>query len=162
MPTAQTLQVSIPTDREIVMVRVFDAPRHLVYDAMCRPELMRRWMLGPPGWTLIACANDMRVGGTFRHVWRGPDGTEMAMSGVYREVNPPERIVRTETFEFGCGPQAGEQLSAVVLTEQAGQTTLTLTVQYPSREARDATLASGMEHGVTASYDRLEELLATS
>jgi uncharacterized protein YndB with AHSA1/START domain len=105
------------------------------------------------------CENDLRVGGSFRHVWRGPDGAEMAMRGVYREVVPPERIVRTECFEFGCDSQAAEQVGTLVLTEHGGQTTLTLTVLYPSKETRHATIASGMEHGVAAGYDRLEELL---
>jgi uncharacterized protein YndB with AHSA1/START domain len=84
----------------------------------------------------------------------------MAMRGVYREVVPPERVVRTEAFESGCPAQSGEQVATLVLAEQGGQTALTLTVLYPSKEARDATLASGMERGVAASYDRLAGLLA--
>jgi uncharacterized protein YndB with AHSA1/START domain len=95
-------------------------------------------------------------------VWRGPDGTEMAMRGVYREIVPPERIVRTESFEFGCEAQAGETVGTLVLSEQGGRTTLTLTLLYPSKEARDATIASGMEHGVAAGYDRLDVLLAST
>ena len=159
MKNAGTLKVTTPTDREIVMTRVFDAPRTLVFDAMAQPELLKRWLLGPPGWSMVDCENDLKVGGAFRHVWRGADGTEMAMRGVYREVVPPERIVRTESFEFGCNAQSGEQVGTLVLTEQDGWTTLTLTVLYPSKEARDATIASGMEHGVAASYDRLAALL---
>jgi uncharacterized protein YndB with AHSA1/START domain len=157
-----TLKVTTPTDREVVMTRVFDAPRDLVWGAMAKPELLRRWLLGPPGWSMAVCENDLQVGGAFRHVWHGPDGQEMAMRGVYREVVPPERVVRTETFEFGCDAQSGEQVVTLVLTEQAGQTLLTLTVRYPSKEARDATIASGMEHGVAASYDRLAEVLAST
>jgi uncharacterized protein YndB with AHSA1/START domain len=160
MKNSGTLQVTLPTDREVVMTRVFDAPRNLVFEAMSRPDLLQRWLLGPPGWSMAVCENDLRVGGVFRHVWHGPDGREMAMHGVYREVVPPERIVRTEAFELGCEAQAGEQLATALLTEQGGKTTLTLTVLYPSKEARDATLASGMEHGVAASYDRLAGLLA--
>jgi uncharacterized protein YndB with AHSA1/START domain len=109
---------------------------------------------------MVACEDDARAGGTFRWAWRGPDGAEMAMRGVYREVVPPERIVRTESFEFGCAAQAGEQVGTLVLTEEGGQTTLTLTLLYPSKEARDATIASGMEHGIRAGYDRLAGLLA--
>ena len=154
------LRVTTPGDREIVMTRAFDAPRELVFEALSRPEFLRRWLLGPPGWTMVVCENDLKVGGAFRHVWRGPDGAEMAMHGVYREVVKPERIVRTEVFEFGCDAQGGEQLGTIVLAEQGGQTTLTLTVLYPSKEARDATIASGMEHGVAAGYDRLDEILA--
>jgi uncharacterized protein YndB with AHSA1/START domain len=109
---------------------------------------------------MVDCECDLKVGGAFRYAWRGPDGTEMAMRGVYREVVPPERIVRTESFEYGCEAQAGEQIGTAVLTEQGGRTTLTLTLLYPSKEARDATIASGMGHGVAAGYDRLAELLA--
>jgi uncharacterized protein YndB with AHSA1/START domain len=162
MSNKGALKVSTPTDREVVMTRVFDAPRRLVFDAMNEPELLKRWLLGPPGWSMVVCDIDLRVGGAFRHVWRREDGSEMAMRGVYREVVPPERIVRTESFEFGCDPQAGEQVCTLVLTEQGGKTALSLTVLYPSKEARDATIASGMERGVAASYDRLEEILATS
>lgn len=157
-----TLQVTTPTDREIAMTRVFDAPRHLVFEAMNKPEFLQRWLLGPPGWTMVFCENDLKVGGFFRHVWRNLDGNEMAMHGVYREVVAPERIVRTESFEIGCDTQMGEQVGTLILTEQGDKTLLTLTVLYPSKEARDATIASGMERGVAASYDRLAELLASS
>src|SRR6266545_1059875 len=161
MKNMGNLTVTAPTDQEIVLTRVFDAPRSLVFDAMTQPELLKRWLSGPPGWSMVDCANDLKVGGAFRHVWRGTDGPEMAMRGVYREVVPPERIVRTESFEFGCNAQSGEQVGTLVLTEQGGRTTLTLTLLYPSKEARDATLASGMEQGVAAGYDRLAELLAS-
>jgi uncharacterized protein YndB with AHSA1/START domain len=161
MNNTGNLKVTTPTDREIVMTRVFDAPRSLVFDAMAKAELLKRWLLGPPGWSMVECENDLKVGGAFRHVWRRSDGMQMAMRGVYHEVVPPERIVRTEAFEFGCDAQAGEQLGTLVLTEQGGKTLLTLTVLYPSKEARDATIASGMEHGVAASYDRLAELLVS-
>jgi uncharacterized protein YndB with AHSA1/START domain len=154
------LQVTTPTDREIVMTRVVDAPRDLVFEAMTKPELLQRWLLGPPGWSMPVCENDLKVGGTFRHVWRGPQGQEMAMRGVYREIVPPERIVRTESFEFGCEAQGGEQLGTLVLTEHGDKTTITLKVLFPTKEARDAAIASGMEHGVAAGYERLDEILA--
>ena len=154
-----TLKITTPTDREIVLTRVFDAPRQLVFDAMSKPELLKRWLLGPPGWSMVVCENDFRVGGNFQHTWRNVDGTEMNMVGTYREVTPPGRIVRTETFTFGCAPQSGEQLAALVLTEHGGKTTLTLTVLYPSKEARDGAIASGMERGVAAGYDRLDDIL---
>jgi uncharacterized protein YndB with AHSA1/START domain len=155
-----TLQVTTPSDREIVLTRDFDAPRRLVFEAMVKPELLKRWLLGPPGWSMVECENDPKVGGAFRHVRRRTDGTEMSMHGVYREIVPPERIVRTEAFAFGCDAQAGEQLATLLLAEQGGRTMLTLTVLYPSKEARDATIASGMERGVAASYARLADLLA--
>jgi len=99
------------------------------------------------------------VGGTFRFVLRGPDGTDMGMRGVYREIVPPERIVRTELFDQDW--TGGETLGTALFVEHGGKTTLTITVLYSSREARDAALKSGMEQGVAASYDRLDELLAS-
>jgi uncharacterized protein YndB with AHSA1/START domain len=156
-----TLKITTPTDREIVITRVFDAPRRLVFDTMSKPELLQRWLTGPPDWSMPVCESDLRVGGAFRHVWRGPNGEEMAMRGVYREVVAPERIVRIESFEFGCEAQGGEQVGTLVLTEQGGKTTLTLTVLYPSKQARDGAIASGMERGLGAGYDRLDALLAS-
>jgi len=155
-----TLKVSTPTDREIVLTPVFAAPRSLVWNALSKPELLKRWLFGPEGWTMTVCDDDARVGGAFHYAWSGPGGAAMSLRGVYREVVPRERLVRTESFEFGCDSQAGEQLATLVLTEEADKTYLTLTVLYPSKEARDATLASGMEHGVGAGYDRLETILA--
>jgi uncharacterized protein YndB with AHSA1/START domain len=153
------LKLTTPSDREIVLTRVFDAPRHLVIEALTKPELIKRWLLGPPGWSMVVCENDLKVGGSYRYLWRNADGTEMCLRGVYREVALPDRIVRTETFEFGCAPQAGEQLATIILTEQFEKTTLTTTVLYPSKEARDALIVSGMEYGVGMSYDRLEEIV---
>jgi uncharacterized protein YndB with AHSA1/START domain len=155
-----TLKVSTPTDREIVLTRAFDAPRQLVWNALTKPELLKRWLFGPEGWAMTVCDDDVRVGGAFHYAWSGPGGEAMSLRGVYREVVPRERLVRTESFEFGCDTQAGEQLARLVLTEEADKTYLTLTVLYPSREARDGTLASGMEHGVGAGYDRLDAILA--
>lgn len=157
-----TLKLATPTDREIVITREFDAPRQLVWETLSRPELLRRWLFGPPGWEMTACEEDQRVGGTFRWAWSGPGGATMTMSGVYRELARPERCVRTESFDFGCEPQMGEQLATLVLTEQGERTTLTLTLLYPSKEARDGAAASGMEHGMAAGYDRLDEILATA
>ncbi len=162
MKNTGSLQVTTPSDREVTMTRVFDAPRSLLFDALTKPELLRRWFFGPPGWSLVVCEIDLKVGGAFRYEWRGPDGTEMGMRGVYRVIVRPERIDNTESFDFGCEAQSGESLGTLVLDEQGGRTTLTSTVLYPSKEARDAVLASGMEHGVAAGYDRLAELLAST
>jgi uncharacterized protein YndB with AHSA1/START domain len=156
MKNTGTLQVTTPTDREIVLTRVFDAPRHLVFDAFTKPELLRCWF-GPRGWSLVVCEVDLRVGGGFRFVLRGPDGREMGMRGVYREIAPPERSVHIELFD----DYPGESLVTTVLVEQRGKTTLTATVLYPSQEVRDAVLKSGMEHGAAESYDKLAELLAS-
>jgi uncharacterized protein YndB with AHSA1/START domain len=156
-----TLQITTPSDREIAMTRVFAAPRTLVYDAHTRPELVRQWLLGPPGWTMPVCDMDVRVGGTYRWVWRrDSDGTTMGMGGVYREVVAPERLVATEKFDEAWYP--GEGLNTLVLVEHNGRTTLTQTMRYESREARDAVLKSGMQEGVTAGYERLDALLATA
>jgi uncharacterized protein YndB with AHSA1/START domain len=153
------LQVSLRGDREIVMTRVFDAPRGLVFEAMTKPELVKKWLLGPPGWTMPVCEIDLRVGGTYRYVWRHSNGDEMGMGGVYREVAVPERVVATERFEQAW--YAGEAVGTLLLSEQEGKTTVTQTVLYQSKEARDGVLKSGMESGVAASYDRLEEVLAS-
>jgi uncharacterized protein YndB with AHSA1/START domain len=155
MKNTGTLQVTTPTDREIVLTRVFDAPRRLVFDAFTKPELLRRWF-GPHGWSLVVCEVDLRVGGTFRFVLRGPDGTTMGMRGIYRELVPPERSVHTESFD----DYPGESLVTSVLVEGGGKTTLTATVLYPSQEVRDAVIKSGMEHGAAESYDKLAELLS--
>jgi uncharacterized protein YndB with AHSA1/START domain len=147
-------------EREIVMTRVFDAPRQLVFEAFTKPALVKRWLLGPEGWSLPVCEMDLRPGGAYRWVWRrDDDGSEMGMGGVYREVVPPERIVSTERFDQSWYP--GEALITVQLVEQAGRTTLTQTLLYESREARDLVLKSPMEDGVAASYDRLASVLAT-
>lgn len=94
--SSPTLKVEARGDREIVMTRVFDAPRRLVFDAFTKPELLKRWLTGPPGWTMPVCEIDLRVGGALRYLWRGPAGEEMGMSGVFREITPPDRIVGTE------------------------------------------------------------------
>jgi len=159
MEKAEKLKVTTPGDREIVMTRVFHAPRRLIFEAMSKPEFLKRWLLGPPGWSMVLCEVDLRMGGAYRFRWRNIDGTEMGMRGVYREIVPPERVVSAESFEFGCDAQSGEQVVTSVLTEHGGKTTLRITLLYPSKEARDATIASGMEHGVAASYDRLAELV---
>ena len=152
------LKLTTRGDREIVITRAFDAPRKLVFDAFTKPELVKQWLLGPDGWSMPVCEIDLKVGGKYRYVWRrDKDGTEMGMGGVYREIVAPERIVATEKFDQSWYP--GEAVGTFVLTEQAGKTTLTETILYESREARDGVLKSGMEKGVVASYDRLEKLL---
>src|SRR6266852_4620263 len=156
MKNTGTLKVTTPTDREIVMKRVFDAPRRMVFDAFSKPELLKRWF-GPRGWSLVVCEVDLKVGGGFRFVLRGPDGKEMGMRGVYREIVPRERSVHMESFD----DFPGESQVTAVFVEEGGKTTLTATVLYPSREVRDAVLKSGMEHGAAESYDKLNELLAS-
>jgi uncharacterized protein YndB with AHSA1/START domain len=160
MKDTGNLKLTTRGDREIVMTRVFEAPRALVFDAFTKPELVKRWLLGPEGWSMPVCEIDLRVGGSYRYVWRHVSGNEMGMGGVFREIVPPERIVSTEKFDESWYP--GEAVGTVVLTEQGGRTTLTQTVTYQSGEAREAVLKSPMESGVAAGYDRLAELLAST
>lgn len=157
MKNTGTLTVTTPTDREIEMTRVFDAPRRLIWDAFTKPELLRRWF-GPRGWSLVVCEVDLRVGGGFRFVLRGPDGRDMGMRGVYREIVPPERSVHMESFD----DFPGESQVTAVWSEQLGKTTLKVTVLYPSQEVRDAVIQSGMEPGAAESYDKLAELLTSA
>jgi uncharacterized protein YndB with AHSA1/START domain len=159
MPGSQRLIVTTPNDREIVMTRVFDAPRTLVFEAHTTPELLKRWLHGPDGWLLTVCEIDLKVGGKYRYVWRHADGREMGMGGTYREIVQPERLVTTELFDEDW--TGGETLGTLVLTERNGQTTLTNTLLYSSKETRDNVLKSGMERGVEASYVRLDGMLAT-
>jgi uncharacterized protein YndB with AHSA1/START domain len=160
MTNPGNLKVTTPSDREIAMTRVFDAPRRLVFDALTKPELVRQWLLGPPGWSMPICEIDLRVGGKYRYVWRrDSDGTDMGMGGVYREIVAPERIVATEKFDDAW--YSGAAVGTAVLVEQGGKTTLTQTVLYESRETRDTVLKSPMEKGVAASYDRLAGVLAS-
>ena len=144
-----------PSDREIVITRVLDAPRRLVWEAWTNPEHLPHWMLGPDGWTMPVCEIDLRPGGSWHFVWRKADGAEMAMRGVYREVVPPERLVSTESW----GGNWPETINTMVPSEEDGKTTVTSTILYPSKEARDAALKTGMKDGVSASFDRLAEYL---
>ena len=154
MKNIGTLEVATAGDREIIMTRVFDAPRRLVFDAFSKPELLKRWF-GPRGWNLVVCEVDLRVGGGFRFVLRGPDGNDMGMRGTYREIQAPERSVHMESFD----DYPGESQVTSVFTEDKGKTTLKVTVQYPSEEVRDIVIKTGMEHGAAESYDKLAELL---
>ena len=159
MKRSDTFKVEPSGEREIVMTRVFDAPPDLIFDALTKPELVKRWLLGPPGWSMPVCEIDLKVGGKYRYVWRNEDGREMGMGGKYREIVRPERIVHTELFDEAW--YSGESLNTWILTERDGTTTLTVTMRYESRETRDEVLESGMESGVAISYDRLEEILAS-
>ena len=159
MTKAGALVVTTPSDREILMTRVFGAPRQLVFDAFTKPDLVRRWLLGPDGWTMPVCEIDLRVGGRYRYVWRNEkSGKEMATGGVFRDVAAPARLVNTEKFEDPWYP--GEAIVTTTFEEQGGRTTVRQTMLLDSREIRDGILKSGMESGVERSYQRLEEQLA--
>jgi uncharacterized protein YndB with AHSA1/START domain len=152
------LEITARGDKEIMMTRVFDAPRDLVYQAFTRPELVKRWLGAFAGWTMPVCEMDLRVGGKYRWVWR-KEGAEMGMGGVYREILPSERIVSTEKFDDPW--YEGEALGTVTFVESAGKTTLTQIVRYESKKTRDSVLAGPMASGVEKSYDKLAEILAT-
>lgn len=139
------------------MTRVFAAPRRLVFEAWTNPKHVSQWLLGPEGWTMPVCEIDLRPGGEWHFVWRRSDGTEMAMRGVYREIKPPERLVSTESW----GPEWPETVNTMVLTETGGLTTITITIRYPTKEARDAALKTGMKQGMDQAFVRLDTLLET-
>ena len=153
------LRIDARGERELVITRQFNAPRTLVFEALTQPALLKRWLGVFGGWELAVCEMDLRVGGRYRWVWRRAGAAEMGMSGVYREITPPERIVSTELFDNAWYP--GEAVGTTVLTEDAGRTTMTLTMLYASREARDGVLASPMESGMAQGYNALDAVLAS-
>jgi len=155
---SETFTVTTPSEREIRITRLFDAPRHLVWEAMSRPEHIREWWgrLGD-GYSVPVCEVDLRPGGRWRFVNRHPNG-EAAFHGVYRELDPPGRAVHTEIFE--AFPDV-ESVVTTLLTEEQGKTRITVTSSYPSVEVRDVVLKTGMERGAAISYDRLEDVLAS-
>jgi uncharacterized protein YndB with AHSA1/START domain len=155
MKNTGLLKVTPIGDLDILLTRVFDAPRHLVFDALTKPDLVKRWF-GPHGWSCTECEIDLRVGGAWRYLLIGPNGRSMTMHGVYRELAPPDRMVHTETIN-----NFPESIVTTRLTEENGRTTLNATVASPSKETRDAVLHSGMERGAGETYDRLAELLVS-
>ena len=146
-----------PSDKEVMITRVVSAPRRVVFEAFTNARHVPNWLIGPEGWTMPVCEIDLRPGGTWRYVYRKDDGSEMTMQGSYREVAPPERLVSTESW----GPEWPETVNTMVLTETGGLTTITITVRYPSKEARDAALKTGMKSGMDQSFARLDGLLET-
>jgi uncharacterized protein YndB with AHSA1/START domain len=159
MPTTNSgaaARVTLRGDRELVITREFDAPRKLVFEALTRPEHVKRWY-GLRGSTLSVCEIDLRVGGAWRYVVRDPGGNEYAFSGVYREIVAPERVVSTEGFEAMPGH---DYVVTMTLEETGGRTKLTSRLLYQSAEDRTGHLQSGMEPGMNETFDRLAELLA--
>lgn len=153
-----SFKVSTPSDNELRVTRDFDAAAQAVFDAFTRPEIVRRWLLGPPGWTMPQCDIDLRVGGEYRYVWQSEaDGARMGMGGTFREVLAPRRLVATERFDDAWYP--GEAIDTTEFAVADGRTRVTITILYESTAARDTARRSGMEHGMAAGYDRLESLL---
>jgi uncharacterized protein YndB with AHSA1/START domain len=163
------VDVSTPSDREITVTRVFEAPRQLVWDCHTKPELMQRWMLGPPGWSMPVCRVDLRVGGRYRYVWRNDEtGAQFGSYGEHREIAAPERIVTTEIMDGLNGEPLEDEpplddaraaVNTLTLLERNGRTTLSVNMLFPSKEVRDGALQSGMSDGMAMSYDRLEGIV---
>ena len=152
------LKVSLPSDTQIQIDRAFDAPAELVFRAWFEPALVRRWLLGPPGWAMPTCEIDGRVGGAYRFVWSHADGRTMAMGGVYREIDRPTHWLATERFDEAW--YEGEALVRSDLAEVGGKTVHTMLITYETKAGRDMALQSGMSDGMEAGYQRLDAILA--
>jgi uncharacterized protein YndB with AHSA1/START domain len=156
-------QVTLPSDREVKVTRSFRAPRALVYRAYTEPELVRSWLLGPPGWSMPVCEMDVRVGGRFRWRWRSEEnGSEFGFTGTFRELQPSSKIVHTEAYEpgtVGGGYPGNDAIVTVTFTEDGGVTTMTTLIDFGSKEARDGAVATGMTDGMEQSYQLLDRLL---
>lgn len=158
MKTFGRLNVEARGEREIYFTRLFDAPRKLVWEAHTKPEYVKRWLLGPGDWSMPVCEIDLKVGGRYRYVWRHADGREMGMGGIFREVTKPERIVTTEIFDEDW--TGGETVNTTSFADHgAAKTTLTTTVVYATREARDGALKTPMAEGMESGYARLDTVL---
>ena len=161
--TIEKAQVTLPSDREVKVTRWFRAPRALVYRAYTEPELVRRWLLGPCGWSMPVCEMDVRVGGRFKWRWRSEnDGSEFGFSGVFREVQPPSKIVHTQAYDPGTaggGCPGDDAVVTALFTEAGGVTTVTTLIDFGSQDARDAALATGMTGGMEQSYQLLDVLI---
>jgi uncharacterized protein YndB with AHSA1/START domain len=157
MLSSRTAEVTLPSDEQIRIRREFDAPKHLVYKAVTTPELVGRWWHANRG-EMTAAEIDLRVGGKWRYAMVTPDGFEVGFHGEYREIVPNERIVSTEAFEGAPEPDANATLNTATFTETDGRTTLTVLIEAPSKEIRDAIIESGMEDGMQDAYDLLEQV----
>ena len=156
MNASSEVTITTPSDREVVMTRVFEAPRSLVFDAFTKPELLMQW-LDAPGRSMVTCEVDLRVGGAYRFVWSGPGKKDVGSYGEYREVIAPERFVRTEAW---IDWDAGEVLVTTEFREHGQQTTVTIKALFPSRQVRDTVVEAGMKGSAARNYDRLAVLLA--
>jgi uncharacterized protein YndB with AHSA1/START domain len=158
--SARTLQVTTPSDKEVVFTRAFDAPRELVFEAWTNPEHVRHWW-GLRESTMLLCEAEVRPGGSWRYVTTAEDGAEVPFTGVYQEVAPPERLVYTEMYDVEPFNSGDPAVNTVTFTPEEGGTLVTVTTVYPSKEVRDFALSSGMEAGAAESYDRLADHLTT-
>jgi uncharacterized protein YndB with AHSA1/START domain len=152
------MKVTLPSDREIAMTRVFNAPRELVFEAFTKPEHVSNWW-GPRNSTKVHFEAEVRPGGSYRYVILSGDGDEVPFTGVYQEVTPPDRLVYTEMYDVAPFNSGDPALNTVTFTEEAGRTLVSITTVYPTKEVRDFVLTTGMEGGAAESYDRLADLL---
>jgi uncharacterized protein YndB with AHSA1/START domain len=161
--TIDKAQVTLPSDREVKVERSFKAPRQLVFRAFTEPQLVQRWLLGPPGWTMPVCEMDVRVGGQYRWRWQSESKEqEFGFHGTFREVQPPARLVHTEAYDpgtVGDGYPGSEALVTVTFTEERGLTNVTTLIDFGSKEKRDGAMATGMTDGMEQSYQLLDRLL---
>lgn len=158
---SKDLQIATPTDTTIVLTRMFNAPRRLVWEAMFTPDKMRRWMLPPPGWTLTLCHCEARVGGKLSLAWKSDEeDPAMTLRGVFTEVALHERAVHTETMALGSGQTVGSLLEQHEFAENGDFTRMCITQTYDSKDARDGAISSGMDQGMEACYQQMDALLA--
>ena len=165
------VDVTLPSDREVRVTRVFDAPAQLVWDAHTKPELIKRWLVGPDGWSMPYCVVDLRVGGRYRYIWQNDaTGGRFGSYGEHLEIVPIERIVTSEVMDglamgetINDEPAWGEgdpAINTLTLNEAGGRTTLSINMLFPSKEVRDMAVQSGMSDGMAMGYDRLDEMVA--
>lgn len=158
--TIGNLRIILPSEREIATIGILHAPRQRVFDAYTQPELVKRWLGVFDGWTMEVCEIDLREGGTYRFVWRGPEGKSMGLRGVFHEVVSPSRLVSSETFDEPW--YEGEAVGTLELVEHDDRTMVTNLMRFVSKPVRDSVLATGMNKGLAASFDKLAEVLASS
>ena len=150
--------VGVQGEREILITRGFDAPRRLVWRTLTEPELVKRWLYGPRGWSFARCEINLRIGGAYRYEWRHEDGRSMGLGGVYREITRPERLVNTQRFDGEH--HSGDTLVTTLLVEVAERTTMSMTLLYGSKQLRDEAVESGMSDGMEAGFQRVDGVLA--
>ena len=158
-----SVTVTTPSPTELSVTRVFNAPAQLVFDYHTRAELVRKWMLGPDGWSMPVCEIDLRIGGSYHYLWRSDAGHgEFGARGIYKEIAAPARLVHSEAMYGVPGAEAGEALCTLTFAEAGGKTTLTTVMQFPSTGVRDGAMASGMADGMATSYDRMEAVIGSA
>jgi uncharacterized protein YndB with AHSA1/START domain len=158
-------EVTLPSDREVRVTRSFNAPRVLVWDAHTKPDLVQKWMLGPPGWSMPVCEMDVREGGKYRWRWKSQeDGKEFGFFGTFNEVKAPAKLTHDEYYDpgdiGGAMPTNDPALVTLDLNEAGGMTTLVCTIKFASKEARDGAVSTGMTDGMELGYARLDDMFA--